>query len=365
MSPPEEIPSLEGARRRGTMNVPLVSGENEAESININLPPAVANPSQQILDVNRNFIKKIYFDETGHLYHKDHLAPEDAVMAASLLQQHPLNHQEEHSVGNQLVPEEVLDQPMIDESGPLLPVQRNAKSFFGTLLNILGYLNLFKCRRICCSKSNSHAIGANLALCKDDVELIEELKRNPKHGIPVGILPFGTHDVVDFGTSESLNLIPSGCELKNQHDKMEQGGKLLPWESAIKFAVCIAIAVAVGTLGFGIDQAIKWIAYYKYKVMAVWMERMYGNFSQFGIMSSCIICVNVVIIFFAAVLGNMEPVSTGSGIPHIKAYLNGLKVPRLMRFKTLITKSLGVIASVTGGLPVVSLLFSKYQISPK
>ena len=48
----------------------------------------------------------------------------------------------------------------------------------------------------------------------------------------------------------------------------------------------------------------------------------------------------------------VEPVARGSGIPEVKCYLNGVKIPRVVRFLTLITKAIGVLFSVAGGLPV-------------
>ncbi|XP_015920851.2 H(+)/Cl(-) exchange transporter 7 [Parasteatoda tepidariorum] len=46
----------------------------------------------------------------------------------------------------------------------------------------------------------------------------------------------------------------------------------------------------------------------------------------------------------------VAPVAAGSGIPVIKCYLNGVKVPEVVRLKTLIVKALGVTTSVLGGL---------------
>nr|XP_022900441.1 H(+)/Cl(-) exchange transporter 7 [Onthophagus taurus] len=46
----------------------------------------------------------------------------------------------------------------------------------------------------------------------------------------------------------------------------------------------------------------------------------------------------------------VEPIAAGSGIPQVKCYLNGVKVPRVVRIKTLAVKSIGVICSVVGGL---------------
>lgn len=58
---------------------------------------------------------------------------------------------------------------------------------------------------------------------------------------------------------------------------------------------------------------------------------------------------------FPVVLGSMlvtyvEPVAAGSGIPLVKCYLNGIKIPKVVRLKTLVVKSVGVITSVVGGL---------------
>ena len=44
-----------------------------------------------------------------------------------------------------------------------------------------------------------------------------------------------------------------------------------------------------------------------------------------------------------------QPVAAGSGIPEIKCYLNGIKVPHVTRLTTLISKALGVLFSVSGG----------------
>ena len=45
----------------------------------------------------------------------------------------------------------------------------------------------------------------------------------------------------------------------------------------------------------------------------------------------------------------MQPVAAGSGIPEIKCYLNGVKVPRITRITTLISKAVGVLFAVAGG----------------
>jgi len=48
----------------------------------------------------------------------------------------------------------------------------------------------------------------------------------------------------------------------------------------------------------------------------------------------------------------VQPVAAGSGIPQIKCFLNGIKVPHVVRIKTLFCKFVGVILSVAGGLSI-------------
>lgn len=56
--------------------------------------------------------------------------------------------------------------------------------------------------------------------------------------------------------------------------------------------------------------------------------------------------------------------ASGSGIPYVKCYLNGVKVPRLTRLKTLVVKVIGVISVALGGLwgGKVSLIINNYTI---
>lgn len=45
-----------------------------------------------------------------------------------------------------------------------------------------------------------------------------------------------------------------------------------------------------------------------------------------------------------------QPVAAGSGIPHVKCYLNGLNIPFLVRGLTMLVKGTGVVLAVSGGL---------------
>ena len=61
--------------------------------------------------------------------------------------------------------------------------------------------------------------------------------------------------------------------------------------------------------------------------------------------------INVGFVAVAAFCVAVAPVAGGSGIPEIKCYLNGLRLPRILGLKTLIAKASGVLFSVSAGLP--------------
>lgn len=57
-------------------------------------------------------------------------------------------------------------------------------------------------------------------------------------------------------------------------------------------------------------------------------------------------------LFGSLLVTYIAPIAAGSGIPVVKCYLNGVKIPEVVRFKTYATKLLGVVSSVVGGLAV-------------
>uniref|UniRef100_A0A669CRA5 Chloride channel protein n=1 Tax=Oreochromis niloticus TaxID=8128 RepID=A0A669CRA5_ORENI len=63
-----------------------------------------------------------------------------------------------------------------------------------------------------------------------------------------------------------------------------------------------------------------------------------------------LLAFNMTFVFIASVLVLIEPVAAGSGIPEIKSYLNGVKIPGIVRLRTFLCKAAGVLFSVAGGL---------------
>uniref|UniRef100_A0A8V0YYV2 Chloride channel protein n=1 Tax=Gallus gallus TaxID=9031 RepID=A0A8V0YYV2_CHICK len=74
--------------------------------------------------------------------------------------------------------------------------------------------------------------------------------------------------------------------------------------------------------------------------------------AMIGILTGLVACFIDIVVENLAGLKYRVVKDTGSGIPQIKCYLNGVKIPHVVRLKTLVIKVCGVILSVVGGLAV-------------
>ncbi|KAG7491909.1 hypothetical protein MATL_G00008880 [Megalops atlanticus] len=119
-----------------------------------------------------------------------------------------------------------------------------------------------------------------------------------------------------------------------------------------RWVVCGLIGFLTGLIACFIDIVVENLAGVKYQLVKQNIEKFteVGGLSisliLWALLNSVFVMVGSVIVAF------FEPIAAGSGIPQIKCYLNGVKIPRVVRLKTLVVKVCGVICSVVGGLAV-------------
>ncbi|KAB0400131.1 hypothetical protein E2I00_010276, partial [Balaenoptera physalus] len=105
---------------------------------------------------------------------------------------------------------------------------------------------------------------------------------------------------------------------------------------AVKWMMVFAIGVCTGLVGLFVDFFVRLFTQLK-----------------FGVVQACILFTGLGVSGrqqLLTLLSCLEPVAAGSGIPEIKCYLNGVKVPGIVRLRTLLCKVFGVLFSVAGGL---------------
>ncbi|XP_023371002.1 chloride transport protein 6 isoform X2 [Otolemur garnettii] len=118
---------------------------------------------------------------------------------------------------------------------------------------------------------------------------------------------------------------------------------------AVKWLVVCAIGVCTGLVGLFVDYFVRLFTQLKFGVVQASVEEC----SQKGCLALSLLELlgfNLTFVFLASLLVLIEPVAAGSGIPEIKCYLNGVKIPGIVRLRTLVCKVFGVLFSVAGGL---------------
>ncbi|XP_021277580.1 putative chloride channel-like protein CLC-g [Herrania umbratica] len=116
----------------------------------------------------------------------------------------------------------------------------------------------------------------------------------------------------------------------------------------MKWLLCFLIGAIVSLVGFCNNLAVENIAGVKFVVTSnMMLARRYGMaFLVFSLS-------NLVLTLFAAIItAYISPAAAGSGIPEVKAYLNGVDAPGIFSLRTLIVKIVGSISAVSSSLLV-------------
>ncbi|KAJ6218155.1 hypothetical protein RDWZM_009312 [Blomia tropicalis] len=122
---------------------------------------------------------------------------------------------------------------------------------------------------------------------------------------------------------------------------------------ATRWIVILCIGILTGLTACFILFSVEQLTMYKYTKIMVLLNGIDTNPDWTVLLKPYFLWLisNGFPVFLGSLLVTyVAPVASGSGIPVIKCYLNGVKVPEVVRIKTYFAKALGVIGSVTGGL---------------
>ncbi|KAJ1097590.1 hypothetical protein NDU88_002708 [Pleurodeles waltl] len=119
-----------------------------------------------------------------------------------------------------------------------------------------------------------------------------------------------------------------------------------------RWVICGCIGILTGLIACFINIVVEQLAGIKYWVV----KENIDKFTDSGGLSFSLLLWatlnSAFVIIGSMIVAYIEPVAAGSGIPQIKCFLNGVKIPHVVRLKTLVVKVCGVIFSVVGGLAV-------------
>ncbi|KAG8372685.1 hypothetical protein BUALT_Bualt12G0093200 [Buddleja alternifolia] len=116
----------------------------------------------------------------------------------------------------------------------------------------------------------------------------------------------------------------------------------------MKWIFCLLIGLTVSLLGFFNNLAVENIAGMKFVVTSnMMLARKF--MVAFLVFASSNLCLTL---FASVITAFIAPEAAGSGIPEVKAYLNGVDAPAIFSFRTLIVKIVGSICAVSASLNI-------------
>nr|XP_033335693.1 H(+)/Cl(-) exchange transporter 7 [Megalopta genalis] len=177
--------------------------------------------------------------------------------------------------------------------------------------------------------------------------IMETIARNPRRQISGEITPGATNFLST--NYESLDYDPCENQLLKDEER-KKGYKFVVKKNFARWFIFLLIGICTALIASFVDISIEELTHLKYGCLKTYMDQC--------VVENCLwlpyllwLTLNLVPVLIGALLVSyIEPVAAGSGIPQVKCYLNGIKVPRVVRIKTLAVKIIGVICTVVGGL---------------
>ncbi|XP_008197508.2 H(+)/Cl(-) exchange transporter 7 [Tribolium castaneum] len=149
------------------------------------------------------------------------------------------------------------------------------------------------------------------------------------------------YESLDYDTCENYLLLD---------EERKKGYRFIVKKSLARWFIFLLIGVVTALIACAIDISIEELSQLKYASLSKYVDE-YVTQGKLHIPYFFWVLYNVIPVLIGSTLvAYVEPIAAGSGIPQVKCYLNGVKIPRVVRIKTLFVKSVGVVCSVVGGL---------------
>ncbi|XP_041376461.1 H(+)/Cl(-) exchange transporter 7-like isoform X2 [Gigantopelta aegis] len=149
---------------------------------------------------------------------------------------------------------------------------------------------------------------------------------------------------------ESLNYDKNECDLYCEEEHDNQSKKKYLLKTVSRWVIMFIVGIGAAVLAAGIHIIVEVVAHKKFGLIQKYIDKCAKE--------NCLIIpvliwsgINLVVSLLAAALVTyLSPMAAGSGIPLIKSYLNGVKIPGLLSLQCFIAKTVGVVLSILGGL---------------
>ncbi|XP_046660169.1 H(+)/Cl(-) exchange transporter 7-like isoform X2 [Homalodisca vitripennis] len=150
---------------------------------------------------------------------------------------------------------------------------------------------------------------------------------------------------------ESLNYIKILNKLEVEHEKTLTFHSLM-MEDCVRICYFILAGILTGLVGVFVEGGILVVGRAKYSFLSQYIsEHFRGDLPEFTVMAVVWSLFTIVpIMIGSALVVFIAPYAAGGGVAQCVAYMNGVRVPKVLSIKGLWVKSLSTICCVTSGL---------------
>ncbi|GLE00184.1 hypothetical protein PINS_up008911 [Pythium insidiosum] len=142
----------------------------------------------------------------------------------------------------------------------------------------------------------------------------------------------------------------SRVNMQHDHEQSEEAVRSL---NISRWIMTFSIGLTTAIVACFVETMTKIFSTFRTMTMEDMVARERAHQAAFGYGFLVYAAISVGFVSIAAyMVAILCPVAGGSGISEIKATLNGIKIHRVVRLKTLFCKAFGILFSVAGGLPV-------------
>lgn len=162
------------------------------------------------------------------------------------------------------------------------------------------------------------------------------------------------HDQAQLMRVSGVHQCCSPCRSREKHKAHDDDlCGYFKQRAAKRWCLNFLIAVCTALVAVGITFVTRSLFWMKFSIVGNLVQQEQSNQVSAGVACMAFVGISTALAVLSSLLvAYVEPVAAGSGISEIKCILNGIKLPRAVRFKTLLVKALGVTLSVASGLPV-------------
>lgn len=135
-------------------------------------------------------------------------------------------------------------------------------------------------------------------------------------------------------------------------EERTKGYKFVVKKNLARWLIFLLIGMLTALIACIIDITVEELSDIKFKNLKHYVDQCISENCLYIPYLIWVVSNMVPVVIGSILVTYVEPTAAGSGIPQVKCYLNGVKIPRIVRIKTLFVKVIGVISSVVGGLAV-------------